>query len=82
MVTPELVQQYIAAGLDCTHIAVEGDGHHFYAQIVSPAFAGKRLIERHRIVMEVVKSRLQSNEIHALSIVKALTPDEWDKQQG
>ncbi|MCW3482150.1 BolA/IbaG family iron-sulfur metabolism protein [Neisseriaceae bacterium JH1-16] len=82
MVTPELVQQYIAAGLDCTHIAVEGDGHHFYAQIVSPAFAGKRLIERHRIVMEVVKSRLQSNEIHALSIVKALTPDEWEKQQG
>ncbi|MDN0076732.1 BolA/IbaG family iron-sulfur metabolism protein [Crenobacter sp. SG2303] len=82
MVTPELVQQYIAAGLDCTHITVEGDGHHFYAQIVSPAFAGKRLIERHRIVMEVVKSRLQSNEIHALSIVKALTPDEWEKQQG
>jgi len=82
MVTPELVEQYIAAGLDCTHIAVEGDGHHFYAQIVSPAFAGKRLIERHRIVMEVVKSRLQSNEIHALSIVKALTPDEWEKQQG
>ncbi|MDN0085015.1 BolA/IbaG family iron-sulfur metabolism protein [Crenobacter sp. SG2305] len=82
MVTPELVQQYITAGLDCTHITVEGDGHHFYAQIVSPAFAGKRLIERHRIVMEVVKSRLQSNEIHALSIVKALTPDEWEKQQG
>ena len=82
MATTEQVKQYIAAGLDCTHLEVEGDGHHFYAVVVSEAFAGKRLIDRHRLVKEVIKQQLQSNEIHALSIVKAQTPDEWAKQQG
>ncbi len=77
MVSTDFVQQSITAGLDCTHIEVTGDGHHFYAQIVSPAFAGKRLIERHRMVMAVIKPQLDSNEIHALSITKAMTPDEW-----
>ncbi|MEY4113067.1 MAG: hypothetical protein RL082_1572, partial [Pseudomonadota bacterium] len=28
---------------------VEGDGQHFYATIVSPDFAGKRLVQRHQI---------------------------------
>ena len=35
--TPELVKSYIAAGLDCSHLEVEGDGQHFTAVIVSPA---------------------------------------------
>ncbi|MBX9269376.1 BolA family protein [Chromobacterium violaceum] len=80
--TPEQVKQYIEAGLDCTFLNVEGDGHHFYATVVSAAFEGKRLIDRHRMVKEVIASRLASNEIHALSIVKAATPDEWAKQQA
>jgi acid stress-induced BolA-like protein IbaG/YrbA len=82
MVTAEQVKQYIAAGLSCTHLEVEGDGHHFYATVVSEDFAGKRLVDRHRLIKEVVKTRLLNNEIHALSIVKALTPDEWTKLQG
>jgi len=82
MMTSEQVKQYIAAGLNCTHLEVEGDGHHFYATVVSPEFSGKRLIDRHRLVKEVIASRLASNEIHALSIVKAATPDEWEKLQG
>jgi len=82
MVTANQVKQYIAAGLECSHLEVEGDGQHFYAVVVSEAFAGKRLIDRHRLVKEVIKNRLLNNEIHALSIVKAMTPDEWNKQQG
>ena len=38
--TPERIKQYIADGLDCTHLEVDGDGQHFTALIVSPAFAG------------------------------------------
>jgi hypothetical protein len=33
--TPEQVKQYIAGGLACTHLEVEGDGQHFFATIVS-----------------------------------------------
>ena len=75
--TPELVKSYIAAGLDCTHLQVEGDGQHFTAVIVSPAFAGKRLIQRHQLVYAALGDRMRE-EIHALSM-KTLTPEEFQK---
>ena len=73
--TPELVKDYIAAGLDCTHLEVEGDGQHFNAVIVSPAFTGKRLIQRHQLVYAALGDRMRE-EIHALSM-KTLTPEEF-----
>ena len=76
--TPELVKNYIAAGLDCTHLQVEGDGQHFTAVIVSSAFAGKRLIQRHQLVYAALGDKMRE-EIHALSM-KTLTPDEYQQQ--
>lgn len=73
--TPDLIKSYIAAGLDCTHLEVEGDGQHFSAVIVSPAFAGKRLIQRHQLVYAALGDRMKA-EIHALSM-KTLTPEEY-----
>jgi acid stress-induced BolA-like protein IbaG/YrbA len=75
--TPELVKSYIAAGLDCAHLEVEGDGQHFNAVIVSNAFAGKRLIQRHQIVYAALGDRMRE-EIHALSM-KTLTPEEFQQ---
>jgi len=75
--TPELVKSYIAAGLDCAHLEVEGDGQHFNAIIVSNAFTGKRLIQRHQIVYAALGDRMRE-EIHALSM-KTLTPEEFQK---
>ena len=45
MVTPDSIKQSILAGLDCTHVEVAGDGHHWEAVIVSEAFRGKKLVE-------------------------------------
>ncbi|MES2076718.1 BolA family protein [Rugamonas sp. DEMB1] len=73
--TPELIHSYLAAGLECTHLEVEGDGQHFQAVIVSPAFVGKRLIQRHQLVYAALGDRMRE-EIHALSM-KTLTPDEY-----
>lgn len=73
--TPEQIKEYIAAGLECSHLEVEGDGQHFSAIIVSPAFAGKRLIQRHQIVYAALGERMRE-EIHALSM-KTLTPEEF-----
>ncbi len=75
--TPELVKTYIVAGLDCTHVEVSGDGAHFEAVIVSDAFAGKRLIQRHQLVYAALGDRMRE-EIHALSM-KTLTPEEFQK---
>jgi acid stress-induced BolA-like protein IbaG/YrbA len=76
--TPEQIKQYIAAGLPCDHLEVEGDGQHFYATIVSAAFDGQRLIKRHQLVYGVLGDRMRE-EIHALSM-KTLTPTEWQNK--
>jgi acid stress-induced BolA-like protein IbaG/YrbA len=72
--TPERIKEYIANGLECSHLEVDGDGQHFTALIVSPAFAGKRLIQRHQLVYAALGDRMRE-EIHALSM-KTLTPEE------
>ncbi|WP_158898795.1 BolA family protein [Burkholderia sp. L27(2015)] len=76
--TPEQIQRYIADGLPCDHVEVEGDGQHFYATIVSPAFEGQRLIKRHQLVYGALGDRMRA-EIHALSM-KTLTPAEWQNK--
>lgn len=73
--TPEDVQQYIAAGLPCAHLTVEGDGQHFFATIVSDEFDGKSRVARHQRVYQALGDRMRA-QIHALSM-KTLTPAEW-----
>lgn len=51
-----------------------GTQDHFEALIVSTAFAGKSLIERHRIVYAALGDRMKA-DIHALTL-KTKTPEE------
>ncbi|MBN8488925.1 BolA family transcriptional regulator [Ideonella sp. 4Y16] len=80
--TPAQVKSFIAAGLACEHLEVDGDGRHFYATIVSPAFQGLPRVRRHQLVYGALGERMRE-EIHALSM-KTLTPAEWaaDGAQG
>ena len=75
MVTPEQIKGWIEQGLPCEHVAVEGDGHHFDAVVVSTAFEGKRMLECHRLVYDALGDRMRS-EIHALSMT-TYTPDNY-----
>jgi acid stress-induced BolA-like protein IbaG/YrbA len=72
----EQLQSLIAAGLPCEHIEVSGDGRHWSAVIVSPAFEGKRAIARHQMVYATLGQRMHTDEVHALSM-KTYTPTEW-----
>lgn len=56
------------------HAGARSGGGHFNVNIVSAAFAGKSLIERHRMVYGALGDAMQQ-EIHALSI-QAKSPDE------
>lgn len=82
MLTPEQVETMIRTVLPCEHLSVEGDGHHFFAHIVSSAFEGKARLARHRLVKDGLADKLASNELHALSISTAATPAEWAAKQG
>lgn len=76
----EYIEQAIAAGLPCEHVRVDGDGHHWFAVIVSAAFEGKRPIARHQMVYATLDRELESEALHALSM-KTLTPAEWAAAQ-
>jgi acid stress-induced BolA-like protein IbaG/YrbA len=77
----EQLQNIINQGLNCQHIEVDGDGRHWSAVIVSSEFEGKRLIARHQIVYATLGNRMQTDEVHALS-VKTYTPQEWENQKN
>jgi acid stress-induced BolA-like protein IbaG/YrbA len=77
----EQIQTMIAAGLECQYLTVAGDGRHWEAVVVSPAFEGLRPIARHQKVYATLGNKMQNDEVHALSM-KTLTPDEWVKAQS
>ena len=77
--TPAEVRQYIADGLPCEHLEVEGDGEHFFATIVSAEFDGKNRVARHQRVYQALGDRMRV-QIHALSM-KTLTLAEWAAQK-
>ncbi|UUS57530.1 MULTISPECIES: BolA family transcriptional regulator [unclassified Acinetobacter] len=73
-----------------THLEVvnESAGHggyfpgkesHFKAVIVSEAFAGLRLVQRHQKVYAAAGDLLSPGQIHALAI-HAFLPEEWKGQ--
>ena len=78
--TPQEVREFIAAGLPCTHVEVEGDGRHFFATIVSADFEGLSRVRRHQRVYLALGDRMRE-QIHALSM-KTLTPTEHAAAPG
>jgi acid stress-induced BolA-like protein IbaG/YrbA len=75
MVTAEDITGYIRKGLACEHVAVQGDGQHWEAVIVSAEFAGKNKVQQHQLVYHALGDRMRE-EIHALSM-QTLTPEQW-----
>jgi acid stress-induced BolA-like protein IbaG/YrbA len=73
--TADEVRGFIAAGLPCEHLTVEGDGRHFFATIVSAHFEGLPRVRRHQRVYAALGDRMRE-QIHALSM-KTLTPAEY-----
>jgi BolA protein len=71
--SPIQLQLKDQSALHAGHAGSNGGGH-FELLIVAPVFAGKRVVERHRMVYALLADLIPSR-IHALSI-KAMTPDE------
>ena len=80
MVMPEDIKKWLEEGLEDARVEIDGDGRHFNAVIVSPAFEGKNSVQQHQLVYGVLGDKMKS-EIHALSM-RTLTPLEWDASGG
>ncbi|KAK3208076.1 hypothetical protein GRF29_96g1355611 [Pseudopithomyces chartarum] len=81
-ITPEGIKQKLEEGLGATHVEIEdmsgGCGQMFEAIIVSPQFAKKTTLARHRLVNGVLKQEIAA--IHAWT-PKCHTPEEWEKKK-
>jgi acid stress-induced BolA-like protein IbaG/YrbA len=78
---PQEIEALIRAHLPETTATVQStDNVHFDALVISPAFAGKRTLQRHRLIYGALGNRI-GGDIHALSI-QAYTPDEWTARQA
>jgi len=75
MTDPDQIKTWIENGLACEHVEVRGDGHHFEAVIVSPAFRGKSRVQQHQLVYGALGDRMRA-EIHALSMM-TYSPEDW-----
>ena len=67
MVSTDEIKQRIESALPDCRAEVTGDGQHFRAEVVSPAFAGLTRIQQHQLVNRVFGSEL-GGRIHALSL--------------
>jgi acid stress-induced BolA-like protein IbaG/YrbA len=65
--TPQELKQRIESEIPDARAEVTGDGHHFNAVVISPAFQGLTRIAQHRLVYDVFGSEV-GDRIHALSI--------------
>ncbi len=74
--SPDRLEISDESHLHAGHAGAKSGKGHFAVLIVSDQFAGKSLIQRHRMVYDALSDLLET-DIHALSL-QAKTPDEMN----
>jgi BolA protein len=64
---PESIELSDDSARHAGHAGARGGGGHYRLTVVSPRFAGKSRLERHRMVYAALESLMQ-REIHALAL--------------
>lgn len=75
----EQVKARIIEGIPDADVVVNefsGGNDHYAVLIVSDIFDGKKLLARHRLVLDLFQSEIASGEVHALTM-KTHTNAEW-----
>lgn len=81
--TPDIIEKTIntiVAGIPDAKVEVNdlrGDNNHLQIKVVSDAFIGKRLIQQHQMIMNLLQDSLKS-ELHAV-ILKTSTFEQTQK---
>ncbi len=77
MITPETVTEYVRKVLTDARVVVSdrtGTMDHLNVRVVSDAFKGKNVLDRHRLIYQALDEPLKDGRIHALELT-AETPD-------
>ena len=72
------IEALIKEGIPEAEVRIQdlrGDGDHYAAYIVSPAFAGKSRVQQHQMVYKALRGKM-GDELHALAIQTATPEDQ------
>lgn len=72
--SPAEIERLIKQNIPDANVTISdlrGDGDHYAAYIVSPAFAGKSRVQQHQMVYQALQGKM-GGELHALAIQTAL----------
>ncbi|MDY7228859.1 BolA family protein [Hyalangium rubrum] len=81
MLDAERIAARILGALPGAEVQIQdstGTGDHFEARVVSADFAGKTLVQQHKLVYASVQDWLDTGELHALAL-KTYSPEQWKK---
>ncbi len=73
----ETIRQMILEGIPDAQVRIEdlrGDGDHYAAHIISPAFKGLNRVQQHQLVYQALQGKMGA-ELHALAIQTAIPDD-------
>lgn len=77
MITNEVLAGYLRRAIPDAQVSVTdktGTMDHLMVRVVSNAFTGKNLLDRHRMIYQALNEPMKDGRIHALEL-KAETPD-------
>lgn len=78
MITPDALTEYLRRTMPDAAVTVSdrtGTMNHLKVVVISAAFAGKNLLDRHRLIYQALDGPLKDGRIHALELT-ASTPEE------
>ncbi|HHM04843.1 MAG TPA: BolA/IbaG family iron-sulfur metabolism protein [Gammaproteobacteria bacterium] len=74
------IKRMIVTGLPGAEVHITGDGRHFEAQIIHDDFAGKTMLQQHKMVYATLGDKM-GGDIHALSM-RTYTREQWEQAQS
>ena len=78
MITPDVLTDYVRTSMPDAVVTVTdrtGTMNHLKVSVISAAFAGKNLLDRHRMIYQALDAPMKDGRIHALELT-AKTQDE------
>lgn len=77
------LKQLIERGMQSVDLVdvMGDDGVHFEAVVVSDDFAGKSMLQQHRLVYAALGDSFATEAVHALSL-RTYTPEQWQARGG
>jgi len=76
----EIIKEKLEQALVLDECIVKGENGNFQVIAVGDIFSNLSRVKKQQIIYGQLTEEIASNAIHALTI-KALTPDEWQKQK-